>query len=48
MLAYLGLDDILIDVDLTPNRSDCMAMNNLAHEVGRQFLIAKVKTRENQ
>lgn len=42
VLAYLGLDDILIDVDLTPNRSDCMAMNNLAHEVAAIF-DSKVK-----
>lgn len=33
VLAYLGLDDAIIDVDLTPNRSDCYAMFNLVHEV---------------
>ncbi|MGN1345029.1 MAG: phenylalanine--tRNA ligase subunit beta, partial [Traorella sp.] len=33
-LAYLGLDDTLIDVGLTPNRSDCMASFALAKEVG--------------
>lgn len=31
---YLGLDDITIDVDLTPNRSDCLSIRGLAREVG--------------
>ena len=33
-LAYLGLDDSLIDVGLTPNRNDCLASWALANEVG--------------
>lgn len=33
-LAYLGLDDVLLDVGLTPNRSDCLASFALAKEVG--------------
>lgn len=33
-LAYLGLDDTLLDVGLTPNRKDCMASWALAKEVG--------------
>ncbi len=32
-LSYLGLDDFIMDIGLTPNRSDCMAMTSLAHEV---------------
>lgn len=32
--AYLGLDDITIDVDLTPNRADCLSIRGLAREVG--------------
>ncbi|WP_165856778.1 phenylalanine--tRNA ligase subunit beta [Marinobacter sp. JSM 1782161] len=32
--AYLGLDDAMIDVDLTPNRSDCLSIRGLAREVG--------------
>lgn len=32
--AYLGLDDQIIDVDLTPNRSDCLSVAGLAREVG--------------
>lgn len=31
---YLGLDDVTIDVDLTPNRSDCLSIRGLAREVG--------------
>ncbi len=32
--AYLKLDDALIDVDLTPNRGDCLGMAGIAREVG--------------
>lgn len=31
---YLGLDDLIIDVDLTPNRGDCLSMQGLARELG--------------
>lgn len=31
---YLSLDDKLIEVDLTPNRSDCLSVKGLAREVG--------------
>ncbi|HWK53105.1 MAG TPA: phenylalanine--tRNA ligase subunit beta [Hyphomicrobiales bacterium] len=31
---YLGLDDALIEVDLTPNRGDCLSIAGLAREVG--------------
>ncbi|WP_148862273.1 phenylalanine--tRNA ligase subunit beta [Marinobacter fonticola] len=31
---YLGLNDVTIDVDLTPNRSDCLSIRGLAREVG--------------
>ena len=31
--AYLRLDDIIIDVDLTPNRADCFSMRGLAREI---------------
>ncbi|HBM48991.1 MAG TPA: phenylalanine--tRNA ligase subunit beta, partial [Marinobacter sp.] len=31
---YLKLNDIAIDVDLTPNRSDCLSIKGLAREVG--------------
>ncbi|SIS81044.1 phenylalanine--tRNA ligase subunit beta [Neptunomonas antarctica] len=31
---YLNLDDKIIDVDLTPNRGDCLSIKGLAREVG--------------
>jgi len=33
-LEYLQLDDVLIEVDLTPNRGDCLSVAGLAREVG--------------
>ena len=30
VFAYLGLDDTILDVSLTPNRADCNAMWNMA------------------
>jgi phenylalanyl-tRNA synthetase beta chain len=34
LIGYLDLDDNLIDVDLTPNRGDCLSIRGLAREVG--------------
>ncbi len=31
---YLDLDDVTIEVDLTPNRADCLGIKGLAREVG--------------
>lgn len=31
---YLDLNDAIVDVDLTPNRSDCLSIHGLAREVG--------------
>ncbi|WP_283786856.1 phenylalanine--tRNA ligase subunit beta [Bermanella sp. WJH001] len=31
---YLNLDDAIIEVDLTPNRADCLSVKGLAREVG--------------
>ncbi|MFN3164038.1 MAG: phenylalanine--tRNA ligase subunit beta, partial [Pseudohongiellaceae bacterium] len=31
---YLGLDDVSIELDLTPNRGDCLGMRGIAREVG--------------
>jgi phenylalanyl-tRNA synthetase beta chain len=31
---YLGLNDQIIEVDLTPNRSDCLGLRGIAREVG--------------
>lgn len=33
-LAYLGLEDCILEVGLTPNRADCMAVKAFAYEVG--------------
>lgn len=34
VLEYLGLDDVILEIGLTPNRNDCLAMNALVKEVG--------------
>ena len=33
-LAYLGLDDEIMDIGLTPNRNDCQAIFNMSLETG--------------
>jgi len=33
LVAYLGLDDRVIEVDLTPNRADCLSVRGLAREL---------------
>ncbi|MRI32477.1 phenylalanine--tRNA ligase subunit beta [Endozoicomonas sp. OPT23] len=35
---YLNLNDKIIDVDLTPNRGDCLSIAGLAREVSANFL----------
>lgn len=34
VMEYLGMNDWVLDVDLTPNRSDCLSVYNIAKEVG--------------
>ena len=34
LLEYLDLNDNIIEVDLTPNRADCLSIRGLAREVG--------------
>ncbi len=34
VLSYLGLNDTILDISLTPNRADCMSLYVLAIEVG--------------
>ncbi|MGB0466780.1 MAG: phenylalanine--tRNA ligase subunit beta [Pontibacterium sp.] len=34
---YLNLNDQIIDVDLTPNRADCLSISGIAREVGVLF-----------
>ncbi|WP_040950394.1 phenylalanine--tRNA ligase subunit beta [Gorillibacterium massiliense] len=33
ILSVLGLDDEILDLDLTPNRSDCLSMIGVAYEI---------------
>src|SRR5690606_19773270 len=35
--TYLSLDDASIEVDLTPNRGDCLSLAGLAREVGALY-----------
>ena len=35
----LGLDDTVIDIDLTPNRADCLSIQGLAREVSALFEV---------
>ena len=52
VLEYLGLDDIILDVGLTPNRADFMAMFSAAHEVAavvnRKVNLPALKKLENE
>ena len=34
LTEYLALDDTIIEVDLTPNRGDCLSISGLARDVG--------------
>ncbi len=34
VMEYLGMNDYVLDIDLTPNRSDCLSVYNIAKEVG--------------
>ena len=42
---YLQLDDVTIEVDLTPNRADCLGIKGLAREVGvlNQTLVTELQ-----
>ncbi|MGV6476486.1 phenylalanine--tRNA ligase subunit beta [Azotobacter vinelandii] len=37
--TYLNLDDASIEVDLTPNRGDCLSLAGLAREVGALYSV---------
>lgn len=48
---YLDLNDIVIEVDLTPNRGDCLSLRGIAREVGalynqpvKELVIDEVKS----
>ncbi|WP_128894851.1 phenylalanine--tRNA ligase subunit beta [Longirhabdus pacifica] len=46
MIAYLGLSDEILELDLTPNRADCLSMRGVAYEVsaniGREVTLPDV------
>ncbi len=46
-LSYLGLKDTILEIGLTPNRADCMAMTSFAYEVGallhREVKLPEIK-----
>ena len=46
--AELALDDVSIDIDMTPNRGDCLGIRGLAREVGvlNDLPVQSVETRE--
>ncbi len=45
---YLKLDDMAFDVDLTPNRGDCLSVQGIAREVGvlNSLNVTKIKTKK--
>lgn len=49
--AALGLDDVSLDIEVTPNRADCMSAVGLARELasgqGKAFRAPTVKLRES-
>lgn len=45
--SILGLDDAVIELEITPNRPDCMSMIGVAREVGA-FTGLPIKTPSNQ
>ncbi len=44
LYRYMGLDDAVIDIDLTPNRSDCLSVQGLAREVSALFEVPVEKS----
>ena len=50
--AYLGLDDAIIEFDLTPNRADALSMRGVAYEVGALLdqvpTFEEIKLQENE
>ena len=47
VLGYLGLDDTILDVSLTPNRADCSSMWNMAKELTAPLSTRNVAQRKN-
>lgn len=52
LVAYLGLDDAILDVEVTPNRPDCLSVVGIAREVAAltrgRFLPPSVAVTEHE
>lgn len=50
-VSYLGLDDYVLELGLTPNRSDCLSMLGVAYEVaailGKEVQLPSIQLTEN-
>ncbi|NGQ94448.1 phenylalanine--tRNA ligase subunit beta [Brevibacillus sp. SYP-B805] len=50
-VTYLGLDDYVLELGLTPNRSDCLSMIGVAYEVaailGREVKLPRIEVVED-
>ncbi|GEB33531.1 MULTISPECIES: phenylalanine--tRNA ligase subunit beta [Brevibacillus] len=50
-ISYLGLDDYVLELGLTPNRSDCLSMLGVAYEVaailGKEVVLPQIELTEN-
>lgn len=46
-ISYLGLDDTILELSLTPNRSDCLSMYGIAYEVAA-LLDKEIKKPEGE
>ncbi|HZG81564.1 MAG TPA: phenylalanine--tRNA ligase subunit beta, partial [Brevibacillus sp.] len=50
-VSYLGMDDYVLELGLTPNRSDCLSMLGVAHEVaaiyGKEVVFPAIEVEEN-
>lgn len=48
LAQYLGLSDRILDLELTPNRPDCLSMEGMAREVGAMYRIPVTDVREGR
>ncbi|MED1824099.1 phenylalanine--tRNA ligase subunit beta [Brevibacillus agri] len=50
-VSYLGLDDYVLELGLTPNRSDCLSMLGVAYEVaailGKEVVLPQIELTED-
>ncbi|WNC16537.1 phenylalanine--tRNA ligase subunit beta [Brevibacillus brevis] len=49
--SYLGMDDYVLELGLTPNRSDCLSMIGVAYEVaailGKEVVLPQIELQED-